>query len=280
MSGANMSSIFDFTINAYNKMDGELFGTLSRDAKNWNVSGGHRVQNMFDTVVAYIEKRKLDKINILNMSGLLHGKPDPVLYDLLVQRFPRLETTWTVIDHPESATMRDATIRRWVDQRGIRTVAQDFRAEGTVPEGRADVVICTEILEHLDYSNTIRLLRNCRAALRPGGMVLLTTPNATYVLHRIMFALGQWDFLHHMDSPEDVDRGLLGHIMYYDGKRLSRLLASLDFTAIRGTTFNAGHGPGEYRNILTRFSAMALRLASKVLPQSGQVLLVTAERPV
>jgi len=275
-----MSSTFDFTIKAYNKMDGELLGTLSRDAENWNVSGGYRVQNMLDTIVAYIEKRKLGKINVLNMSGLLYGKPDPVLYDLLVQRFPRLEITWTVIDHPESATLKDTTIRRWIDQRGIQTIAQDFRAEGTVPEGQADVVICTEILEHLDYSNTIRLLRNCRAALRPGGMVLLTTPNATYVLHRIMFALGQWDFLHHMDTPEDVDRGLLGHIMYYDGKRLSRLLAHLDFTSIRSTTFNAGHGPGEYRNILTRLSAISLRLASKVLPQSGQVLLVTAERPV
>ena len=173
--------------------------------------------------------------------------------------------------------MTDATIRRWVDRRGIKLAAQDFRADGSIEPGQADIAICTEVIEHLDYSSTVRLLRNCRTALRPGGMLLLTTPNATYVLHRVMFALGQWDFLHHMDGPDDVDRGLLGHIMYYDGKRLSRLLSGLGYGAIRTTTFNAGHGPGEYRNILTRSAAISLRLATRMLPNSGQVLLATAE---
>lgn len=279
MSHSNTMSANDYTIDACNKMDQELFGTLSADSRHWNISAGPRVQNMFDQIVGHVHKHKLERINVLNMSGLLHGKPDPILHDLLTTRLPKLAITWTVIDHPQSATIQDTTIRRWVDQRGIRLMAQDFREQSSVPEGEADVVLCTEIMEHLDYSNAIRLLRNCRKALAPGGMLLMTTPNATYVLNRIMFAAGHWDFLHHMDTPEDADRGLLGHIMYYDGKRLSRLLASLDFTDIHATTFNAGHGPGEYNTMFRRATAIAMRLASRVLPQSGQVLLVTAEKP-
>ena len=271
-------SPYDYTIDCYNRMDAERFGALSADSRQWNTSGGYRVENMLRHIANYIEERKLQSINVLNMSGLLNGKPDPIIHDLLVRRFPALKITWTVVDHPESDTIKDPLIRSWVDQRGICLQAQDFRDQGAIPEGRADVVICTEILEHLDYSVTVRLLRNCRAALAPDGMLLLTTPNATFVLNRIMFAFGQWDFLHHMDAPDDVDRGLLGHIMYYDGKRLSRLLASLGFTSIKSTTFNAGHGPGEYRNALRRFSAIVLRLATRVLPHSGQGLLVTAIR--
>ena len=172
-----------------------------------------------------------------------------------------------------------ATIRRWVDRRGIKLAAQDFRADGAIEPGQADIAICTEVIEHLDYSSTIRLLRNCRTALRPGGMLLLTTPNATYVLHRVMFALGQWDFLHHMDGPEDVDRGLLGHIMYYDGKRLAPAAVE---ARIHGDPHDDLQRRPRSRRVsqhLTRTAAVSLRLATKVLPNSGQVLLATAETP-
>jgi hypothetical protein len=77
-----------------------------------------------------------------------------------------------------------------------------------------------------------------------------------------------------------VDRGLTGHTIYYDGKRLSRLLRLVDYTDVQATTFNAGHGPGEYRNLLTRAAAIGLRGLSQVIPSSGQVLLVTAHRPI
>ena len=142
----------------------------------------------------------------------------------------------------------------------------------------ADVVLCTEIVEHLDYSDTIDLMRSCWAALKPGGMLIVTTPNAVYLGHRFLFALGQWDFLHFNDAPANVEQGLVGHIVYYDTKRLSRMLAALDYTDIRASTFNAGHGPGEYRNFATRAAAITLRALSTALPHSGQVLQVLARR--
>jgi len=116
--------------------------------------------------------------------------------------------------------------------------------------------------------------------LKPGGMLICTTPNVLFLGYRLLFALGRWDSLHHDDDPVHVDQGLTGHTIYYDAKRLSRLLKLLDYTDIEATTFNAGHGPGEYRNILTRAAAITLRALSHVIPSSGQVLLILAYKPI
>ncbi|MFD0935469.1 class I SAM-dependent methyltransferase [Methylobacterium trifolii] len=265
---------------AIGEMDRQLHGSVSRDALHWNVSGGPRVARLTDAIMAHVARRGLDRVSVLNMSGLNEGKPDPVLYDLLDRRLGPGRLRWQVVDHPLSQTFSDPTIRGWLDARGIEPIGQDFREpDFSVPEAAADVVLCTEILEHLDYTVTMRLLRRCQRALRPGGVLLVTTPNAVYVEHRLRFALGQWDFLHFMDAPEDAERGLLGHVMYYDGRRLGRMLGHLGFDAVRATTFNAGHGPGEYRNPMTRAAAMGLRALSRLFPHSGQVLLVAAEKP-
>ncbi len=235
--------------------------------------------HLVNLIIGYVRRHKLDQVRVLNLSGLNEGKPDPVLFDIIDGQLGETRLSWQVVDHPLSQTFSSPTVCGWLDARGIERLERDFRdPDFSVPEGLADIVLCTEILEHLDLSVAVRLLRSCQRALRPGGMLLITTPNAVYLEHRIRFALGQWDFLHFMDEPDDVDRGLLGHIMYYDGRRLRRLLGHLGFSAITTSTFNAGHGPGEFRNVGTQAAARAIRGLTRLLPGSGQVLLVSAER--
>jgi 2-polyprenyl-3-methyl-5-hydroxy-6-metoxy-1,4-benzoquinol methylase len=60
----------------------------------------------------------------------------------------------------------------------------DFHAGLLGPEtpasGDYDVVVCTEVLEHVPEPS--RLLSELAAKLRPGGALCLTTPNADYLL--------------------------------------------------------------------------------------------------
>jgi 2-polyprenyl-3-methyl-5-hydroxy-6-metoxy-1,4-benzoquinol methylase len=51
------------------------------------------------------------------------------------------------------------------------------------PDGAFDVVICTEVLEHVPAP--ARLLETLKAKLTDGGAVLLTTPNGQYALSRL-----------------------------------------------------------------------------------------------
>src|SRR5438874_1182331 len=53
-----------------------------------------------------------------------------------------------------------------------------------------DVVVMTEVLEHLrDYP--ARSLAEARRILRPGGILVLTTPNAAYLRNRLRLVLGR-----------------------------------------------------------------------------------------
>jgi SAM-dependent methyltransferase len=51
------------------------------------------------------------------------------------------------------------------------------------PEGKYDVVAMSQVLEHVP--DPVALLKECRRVLRPGGRLVLSTPNALSVAHRL-----------------------------------------------------------------------------------------------
>lgn len=65
-------------------------------------------------------------------------------------------------------------------------------AENSLPfkAGTFDIVVATEVLEHLD--DPARTLREVHRVLRPGGRFLMTTPNAEALPYRV---------LHHLPKP-------------------------------------------------------------------------------
>jgi SAM-dependent methyltransferase len=262
-------------------METERDGVLTDHDRFWNLCHGPRNYQTLRAIAEYIKARDgVEHFTVVNMSGLNEGKPDPVLFDLVCQSFDRNKLSWFVVDHPQSMTFTDPRVRRWTQNRGINCVPHDHRLESRLPATPpADIVLCTEIIEHLDYSDTIRLLRSCRELLKPGGLLFVTTPNAVFLGYRLMFLLGRWDFLFFNDDPAAVDDGLVGHTMYYDGRRLSRILRLLQFDNVAAATFNAGHGPGEYRTIWRRIAAVTLRILTNLVPDSGQVLRVVGQRP-
>jgi len=51
------------------------------------------------------------------------------------------------------------------------------------PEGKYDVVAMSQVIEHVP--DPMALLKECRRVLRPGGRLVLSTPNALSVAHRL-----------------------------------------------------------------------------------------------
>jgi 2-polyprenyl-3-methyl-5-hydroxy-6-metoxy-1,4-benzoquinol methylase len=54
-----------------------------------------------------------------------------------------------------------------------------------------DVIVASEVIEHIPYSNQYNFLKKMYDLLKLGGSCILTTPNATYVLPRIAFEAQQ-----------------------------------------------------------------------------------------
>lgn len=91
-----------------------------------------------------------------------------------------------------------------------------------------DFVILTEVFEHLRI-NPIFVLKEIRRVLKPGGTLLLTTPNL-YAVHKIfMFNSG----LSFNDAYDEFNKllsyGYAGHIREYSTKEMKKFLENTGF---------------------------------------------------
>jgi 2-polyprenyl-3-methyl-5-hydroxy-6-metoxy-1,4-benzoquinol methylase len=74
------------------------------------------------------------------------------------------------IDHSEEAL---AACR----QKGLTVHHEDARGYLRQNEGSFGGIFCSHVIEHMSYDDALEFLALCDAALKPGGMLLLVTPN-------------------------------------------------------------------------------------------------------
>jgi 2-polyprenyl-6-hydroxyphenyl methylase/3-demethylubiquinone-9 3-methyltransferase len=87
-----------------------------------------------------------------------------------------------------------------------------------------DVILSTEVIEHL--YDPRGLLRNAHALLKPGGIIVLTTPYHGYLKNLLLAATGKMD--RHFTVLWDH-----GHIKFWSRKTLSEALVEAGFADIR-----------------------------------------------
>lgn len=93
-----------------------------------------------------------------------------------------------------------------------------------------DVVSCFEVLEHI--TDTEAFLHGIYATLRPGGWVLLSTPNINSLRNRVTVPLGAY--------PYGLEwRNVIHHVRLYNPTALRQQLAGIGFENIscKGISF-------------------------------------------
>ena len=93
--------------------------------------------------------------------------------------------------------------------------------EARYPDGAFDAVTLIELVEHLREPRA--LLAECRRILRPGGVVMLTTPNAASWTARVLGA--HWEVF--------SLRGMGGHVSFFNPNSLGLLAARTGFAVAR-----------------------------------------------
>jgi SAM-dependent methyltransferase len=95
---------------------------------------------------------------------------------------------------------------------------------GTFPHpdctGPYDAIFLTDLIEHIE--NPASLVHSLPAALNPDGIVVVSTPNVSALMAKIM-GHKWWHFR-------------IAHIGYYNKRTLTRLMESAGFTLVRYTT--------------------------------------------
>ena len=98
---------------------------------------------------------------------------------------------------------------------GVEPVEWNLCTDAQPFVNRFDVIMFSEVIEHLPLPGHV-VLERLKIALKPGGLLICTTPNF-YRLRNIAYvALGKRIF-DHFRMP--TDKGL-GHVMEYDSDRL------------------------------------------------------------
>lgn len=100
----------------------------------------------------------------------------------------------------------------------VQSVEQDLLA--CLETDPFDVIVSTEVIEHL-YSPQ-SFVRACFDALRPGGVMILTTPDHNWIKNVLIAVSGRFD--RHVDPNFEG-----GHIKFFSRATLAQLLESAGF---------------------------------------------------
>ncbi len=181
-----------------------------------------------------------------------------------VAAFLESEADWlrgkAVVDIPAGSGYTAGIAHRLgADVRAYDLFPEFFEAEGLecrpadltqalpVESASADLVICQEGIEHLP--DQLAVLREFARILRPGGRLILTTPNVSHLRARVSHLLTESDFYKRM-PPNELDalwfagdgRMYFGHLFLINAQKLRVLAAVAGFRLRRILPVRASFG--------------------------------------
>ena len=130
------------------------------------------------------------------------------------------------IGHKISAFDIDETSFR-AENKGIEFTKGNLNLDLPYQDSSFDCVVCVEGLEHLE--NIYHILRQFARILRPGGKLIITTPNIVSLASRIKFMLFG-SFRYYNSKVDIADRSLASHISPLGFSQLEYALERSGFT--------------------------------------------------
>jgi len=146
------------------------------------------------------------------------------------------------------------------EQANLKIVIDDIAASALEPES-FDLVLCSEVIEHAPQPRAV--IAGLRRALRPGGVLVLTTPQARSTLElasKLAFAPGIIDLVRLVYKEPILPAG---HISLLTVRQVQALLADNGFRVLESDTWG-----------------MYLPLISELGGQAGLSLEIRLERRI
>jgi SAM-dependent methyltransferase len=129
-----------------------------------------------------------------------------------------------------------------------------------------ELIVCMEVLEHL-YTPPALILDYLGRCLAPGGLLLVTTPNAAWLKNRIKLCWGRNPF-----ELLNADRQRMGHIREYTARELADAFAATGLAPVRRERRGLYH----FSSPKDRFYN---RLANVLHPSLRRTLVAVYRRP-
>lgn len=260
-------------------VDNRITGLSEADASLWAKTNALRHAHTIKVIINYVKANNKKNLKILNASGISCGHQDFSIVSYL-HKNTSMTIEWTVFDSPNNKFLDNGLFKKYLNDLQIKLNLADFSVESKLygaEEKIYDVVLFTEIAEHLDYSTLIKTLITVRRKMRNDGMVIITTPNLVSFENRIRILFGSGDGPYWGDGMQNFEKGLYGHIVNYDLRRMKRLLADIGYSVNSAYTFTPGHGSRE-KYLVRRLMYKLVYTFSLFTRNSRTILLIVASK--
>jgi len=138
----------------------------------------------------------------------------------------------------DRATVADIMEESYPRECGVNSRVWNLAKEDAPFDQKFDVIIFSEVIEHLPLPGYVALER-LRKLLKPGGVLICTTPNFFRLRNVVYVAIGKSIF-DNMRLPEE---GGTGHVIEYDEARLHWVMERAGFREISITLHEFAHQP-------------------------------------
>lgn len=154
---------------------------------------------------------------------------------LNIGSFTHMFHGWTNIDIHD--------LSDWAGANGYRFWHWDVRLGLPYDAGVVDLIFLSHVLEHFDYADGLKLLRECRRVLKPDGLIRIAVPDARrLMLAYLDGAIGQFSQITASDEADPV--AMLNELLYsgdhkaiYDESALLKTLERAGFEDRMVSTF-------------------------------------------
>ncbi|MFI5096528.1 MAG: class I SAM-dependent methyltransferase [Candidatus Acidiferrales bacterium] len=172
---------------------------------------------------------------------------------------------WTAVEHPD---------RRFFNRPDFRQAIQDYRcqlagldfAHEPLPfvDQHFSVITFSETMEHLPVEQLNFVLGEISRVLRPGGLLIASSPNQASLENRIRLCKGKSVF----DLPDHlaVAKGIFGHIRLYTPAEMSLMMRQRGFSLERSVleSNNSAYRGASLKSLRSRLYAFYERVEQRL----------------
>lgn len=139
---------------------------------------------------------------------------------------------WTAVEHPDRAYLRDEDYRKTLSEYNcLLTTADITREKLPFPDAHFTIVTFSEVIEHLPVEHFNFVLSEIGRVIRPGGILLASSPNQASLENRLKLLKGKSI----LDLPDEYGfaKGVFGHIRMYTCAEMDIVMARYGFSLLQ-----------------------------------------------